>query len=208
VSRRPERPGPTPSGRRLVLASASPRRSELLRLAGLDFEVAPADIDETPRPGETPGALAARLAAAKAAATAPGSLPALVLAADTVVAVGGRLLGKPRDEAEARVMLGLLSGRAHEVTTAVAARLLPEESTIVETVASRVTFAPMSADEIAWYAKSGEGMDKAGAYALQGKGCLFVASVDGSYTNVIGLPMERILSILRRCGVRAPVEPA
>ena len=187
--------------RSIVLVSASPRRSDLLRHAGLEFAVRPVDIDETPRPGEPPGPLAERLARAKALALAVASAPALAIAADTVVAVQGVVLGKPRDPEDARRMLDLLAGRTHEVTTAVALRALPEETITCERTISRVTFVPMSADEIDWYVATGEGMDKAGAYALQGIGALFIESIAGSYTNVIGLPLERLYPHLRRLGL-------
>jgi septum formation protein len=187
--------------RSILLVSASPRRSDLLRLAGLEFAVRPVDIDETPRPGETAGPLAERLARSKARALASAPLPALAIAADTVVAVAETILGKPSDPEDARRMLGLLAGRTHEVTTAFALRALPEETVVCERAVSRVTFAPMSADEIDWYVATGEGMDKAGAYALQGIGALFVASISGSYTNVIGLPLERLYPHLRRYGL-------
>lgn len=187
--------------RLLILASASPRRADLLRIAGLRFVVRPLDIDESPRPGERPRDLAGRLALAKAAALPAPQQPALILAADTVVAVGEDALGKPRDEAEARHMLRRLAGRAHDVITAVAARAVPEERLESATAVSRVVFAPLSEEEIAWYAASGEGWDKAGAYALQGRGSLFVARIDGSYTNVIGLPLETVYPMLRRHGI-------
>lgn len=193
--------------RSLVLVSASPRRSDLLRQAGLEFTVWPAEVDETPLPGETPGDLAERLACAKARALPPARSPILAIAADTVVAIGETILGKPRDPGDARRMLGLLSGRTHEVITAVALRALPEETVVSERCLSRVTFAPMSARDIAWYAGTGEGMDKAGGYALQGIGAFFVASIEGSYTNVIGLPLERLHSHLRRCGFLDPPPP-
>lgn len=193
--------------RSLVLASASPRRADLLRIAGYRFTVRPADLDESPRPGEDPSALAERLARAKASAAEPPGTPALILAADTVVAVAGRVLGKPRDDAETRAMLGLLSGRAHQVITAVAARPVPGESIVIASSTTRVVFAPMSEGEIAWYAATGEGLDKAGAYALQGTGCLFVSTIEGSYTNVIGLPMEVVYPLLRRFGIHPPAAP-
>jgi septum formation protein len=184
-------------GRPVVLASTSPRRAELLRLAGLPFRIRTAEIDETPLQDEPPGDLAERLARGKA--TAPVALPSpcLAIGADTVVVVGGSVLGKPRDRDDARRMLRLLCGRWHEVITAVAVRAIPEETLKAERVTSRVHFAPMSEDEIEWYASSGEGMDKAGAYALQGKGALFIRAIEGSYTNVIGLPMETLYRILR-----------
>lgn len=193
--------------RALVLASASPRRHELLRLAGYAFTTRPADVDETPGPGEPPGVLAARLARAKASALPVPDHPALILGADTVVAVGGRVLGKPADQAEARLMLADLAGRAHEVITAVAARAVPEERLTEARVVSRVIFAPMTAEEIAWYAATGEGLDKAGAYALQGRGGLFVTALEGSYTNVIGLPMESIYPLLRGFGIVPAASP-
>jgi len=187
--------------RSLILVSASPRRSDLLRLAGLVFSVRPADVDETPLPGEAPGDLALRLACAKARALPVPDRPALAIAADTVVAIDGATLGKPRDPDDARRMLGLLSGRTHQVITAIALRALPEETLVSERALSLVTFVPMSGEEIDWYAATGEGMDKAGAYALQGIGAFFVASIDGSYTNVIGLPLERLHPHLRRFGL-------
>jgi septum formation protein len=187
--------------RSLVLVSASPRRSDLLRLAGLAFAVRPADVDETPLPGEAPGDLALRLACAKARALPVPDRPALAIAADTVVAIDGTTLGKPLDAADARRMLGLLSGRTHQVITAIALRALPEETLVSERALSLVTFVPMSGEEIDWYAATGEGMDKAGAYALQGIGAFFIASIEGSYTNVIGLPLERLHPHLRRFGL-------
>lgn len=191
---------PSPS-RSLILVSASPRRSDLLRLAGLAFTVRPADVDETPLPDEDPGDLALRLACAKARALPVPDRPALAIAADTVVAIDGTTLGKPSDRGDAARMLGLLSGRTHQVITAVALRALPEETLVSERALSRVTFVPMSREEIDWYAATGEGMDKAGAYALQGIGACFIASIEGSYTNVIGLPLERLHPHLRRFGL-------
>jgi septum formation protein len=162
------------------------------------------DLDESPLPGERPGALAERLARAKAAAVAPPPSPALVVAADTVVSIGGAVLGKPADAADARRMIRLLAGRTHDVITAVALRALPEERLECERTLSRVTFAPMAAAEVAWYAGTGEGADKAGGYALQGIGALFVRSIEGSYTNVIGLPLEILYPHLRRWGFLPP----
>src|SRR3989454_18303 len=136
---------------------------------------------------------------ARALPAAP--LPALAIAADTVVAVAETVLGKPRDPEDARRMLRLLAGRTHDVTTAIALRALPEETIVCESTVSSVTFAPMSATEIDWYVATGEGMDKAGAYALQGIGALFIVSIAGSYTNVIGLPLESLYPPLRRDGL-------
>lgn len=191
----------TEAPRRLVLASASPRRAELLTLLGLRFEVAPSDVDESPRPGEAPPDLAERLARDKALAAAPPGGPSLVVAADTIVVLDGALLGKPRDREEAARFVGRLAGRTHEVMTGLAVRALPEGTLASEVVRSRVTFAPMTPEEIDWYARSGEGLDKAGAYALQGIGAVFVRGVEGSYTNVIGLPMERLYPSLVRFGI-------
>ena len=187
--------------RSIVLVSASPRRADLLRRAGLEFTIRPSEVDETPFPGEAPGVLAERLALAKVLALPALSFPALAIGADTVVAVADAVLGKPKDRAEARQMLRRLSGRVHEVTTAMALRTLPEETIQCERAVSRVTFAPLSDREIDWYAETGEGMDKAGAYALQGIGALFIESIAGSYTNVIGLPLDRLYPHLRLHGV-------
>jgi septum formation protein len=193
----------TPVGQtRLVLASASPRRRELLGQLGLTFEVSAADIDETPQSGEPAGAYVLRLAREKARVVALRHPDAWVLAADTTVALGEALLGKPRDAAEARDMLGRLSGRTHEVHTGVAlAGSGSEHSTLVRT---RVTFRTLSSGEIAWYAGTGEPLDKAGSYAIQGKGGFLVASVEGSPTNVIGLPLGETLELLARAGVVLP----
>jgi nucleoside triphosphate pyrophosphatase len=191
----------TEAPRRLVLASASPRRAELLSLLGLRFEVVPADVDESPRPGEDPADLAERLARDKALAVTPSGGPCLVVAADTIVVLDGALLGKPRDREEAALFVARLAGRTHEVMTGLAVRPLPGATLVSEVVRSRVTFAPMRPQEIDWYARSGEGLDKAGAYALQGIGAVFVRSVEGSYTNVIGLPMERLYPSLVRFGI-------
>jgi septum formation protein len=188
---------------RLVLASASPRRADLLRLIGLRFETRPTGVDETPHPGEPAPDLALRLAREKAAAAAASPGPSLVVAADTLVVLDGEVLNKPADKDEAARFLARLAGRTHEVMTGLAIRTHPEERLETELAVSRVTFAPMSREEIAWYAGSGEGLDKAGAYALQGIGSIFVRSVDGSYTNVIGLPMDRLYPYLRRHGLLA-----
>lgn len=194
--------------RRLVLASASPRRAELLARLGVRFDVRPADVDESPRPGEAPAALAERLARDKALAVVPAGGPSLVVAADTIVVLDGALLGKPRDRQEAARFVGRLAGRTHEVLTGLAVRALPENQMTSEVVRSRVTFAPMRPEEIDWYAQSGEGLDKAGAYALQGIGSVFVEAVEGSYTNVIGLPMERLYPSLLRFGILRLSGPA
>ncbi len=187
----------------LILASRSPRRRRLLRLLGVRFAVRPARISETTRPGESPDACAVRLAREKALAVA-SRLPrsrrerALILAADTVVVIGGTILGKPRDEADARRMLRLLSGRTHRVVTGVAVwrgsgrRLLSGRSV------TQVTFLPLSRADIARYVATGEPMDAAGAYAIQGLASAFIPRIEGSYSNVVGLPLDLVARLLRR----------
>jgi septum formation protein len=182
----------------LVLASASPRRRELLAGLGLQFTVRPADVDETPRDGEDPGAYVLRLAQEKAAAVARDQ-EELVLAADTTVVVDGEILGKPSDEEDARRMLRRLSGREHEVLTGLAlCEAGGRDASSVER--SRVRMAALSEDEIAWYAASGEPLDKAGAYAIQGLGSLFVEAVAGNYSNVVGLPVPAVYRLFAALG--------
>lgn len=178
----------------LVLASASPRRAELLRLAGYAFTVAPADLDETPEPGEAPDAYVRRLAEAKARAVAASRPEAVVLGADTTVVVDGDLLGKPVDDAEASAMLRRLQGRAHDVLTGIA--VVGPAGRASAVAATRVWFAPMSASEIAGYVASGEARDKAGAYGIQGLASRYVTRIDGSYPNVVGLPVAVVHALL------------
>ncbi len=178
----------------LVLASASPRRAELLRLAGYAFIVAPADLDETPEPGEAPAAYVRRLAEAKAGAVAAARPGAVVLGADTTVVVDGDLLGKPVDDADASAMLMRLQGRAHDVLTGVA--VVGPGGRASAVAATRVWLAPMSASEIAGYVASGEARDKAGAYGIQGLASRYVTRIDGSYPNVVGLPVAVVHALL------------
>ncbi|MDY7225233.1 Maf family protein [Hyalangium rubrum] len=185
----------------LVLASASPRRKDLLSQLGLRFIVSAADLDETPLEGEPADTYVLRLAQAKARAVAARFPAAWVLAADTTVALGPELLGKPKDGAEAREMLSRLSGRTHNVYTGVALVGRTEASTVVR---SGVTFRTLTPGEIDWYVGTGEPLDKAGAYAVQGRGGFLVASVEGSPTNVIGLPLGETLELLTRAGVPLP----
>ena len=184
--------------RPLVLASASPRRAELLRQAGIAFTTAAADLDETPRPGEAPAAYVRRLAEEKAAAVARRHPEAVVLGADTTVVVDGAILGKPADTAEATAMLERLQGRAHEVLTGVAVTSVA--GTDSDVAATTVWIAPMSAAEIAAYVASGEPMDKAGAYAIQGRISRWITRIDGSYPNVVGLPVAVVHALLARHG--------
>jgi septum formation protein len=182
----------------ITLASQSPRRRELLGQLGLALRVVPAHVDETPAPGEAALPYARRMAREKACAV-EGEL---VLGADTVVVLRGEILGKPRDDADARRMLRALSGQPHEVVTAVCARRgAREEATLVST---EVEFAPLSDEQIAWYVASGEPHDKAGAYAVQGIGGAFVVAVRGSVSNVVGLPLGETLALLSRLGYPLP----
>jgi septum formation protein len=184
----------------LTLASRSPRRADLLASLGVAFEVVPADIDERASPDEAPDAHVRRLAEEKAR-VARGRRPgAPALGADTVVVLDGRILGKPRDEVEARAMLGALSGRAHEVWTGVA--LVTDAGVRVEAVRTAVWFRRLEEAEIAAYVASGEPMDKAGAYGIQGGAARFVDRLDGSYTNVVGLPVEMVGEMLGHSGLR------
>jgi septum formation protein len=185
----------------LVLASASPRRSELLRQVGVTPDrIAPADIDETPLKKETPRLLALRLAVAKArAVSAPG---AYVLAADTVVSVGRRVLPKAESEDEARACLKLLSGRNHRVGTAIAV-IAPDGRVGSRLVESRVTFKRLTDAEIDAYLASGEWRGKAGGYGVQGRAAAFVTDLSGSYTCVVGLPVYETLCLLQGLGWRA-----
>jgi len=179
-----------------VLASASPRRLVLLRGIGLEpDQVDTADIDETPLAGETARRLALRLARAKAAATAARHPEAFVLAADTVVALGRRLLGKPEDEADAARMLGLISGRAHRVLTAVAV-LAPGGRAGARLSETRVQFKRLTVSEIAAYVASREWEGKAGGYGVQGRAGAFVTALSGSYTGVVGLPLYETRALL------------
>jgi septum formation protein len=183
---------------RLILASASPRRADLLRDAGYVFEVEPADVDESELAGEPPAAYVVRVAAMKARAIAARHPDQLILAADTTVVVDGAILAKPADDADAARMLGLLSGRTHEVLTGVVLVWAGRESSAV--VGTRVRFRPLTSAEIDWYVASGEPHDKAGAYGVQGLAARFVESVDGSYSNVVGLPVGEVRALLEAEG--------
>jgi len=192
------------SGPRLVLASASPRRVELLRQIGLEpAAIDPADIDETPLKAELPARHAARLAAAKARTVAARHVGALVLAADTVVACGRRILPKAETEGTARACLTLLSGRRHRVFGGVAL-LGPDGRLLERLVQSEVTFKVLSAREIDAYLSSGEWHGKAGGYAIQGLAAAFVRKIGGSYSNIVGLPLFEVAGLLGGFGLRVP----
>jgi len=191
----------TSAGPTLILASASPRRADLLRTAGIPFTVAVADIDEGEQPGESPQAYVERLAHEKAThveALHPG---AFVLGADTTVVVEDTILGKPRDAADAARMLGRLAGRPHEVLTGVCLRGPGgfHRSGVITTV---VVFAPMNEAEIAAYVATGEPLDKAGAYAVQGLASRFIIRIEGSYPNVVGLPVEVVYAWCGEAGIQ------
>ncbi|HSR10597.1 MAG TPA: nucleoside triphosphate pyrophosphatase [Thermodesulfobacteriota bacterium] len=181
--------------RAIILASASPRRREILRSAAIPFAAVPAEVDETPRPGENPKKYAARVARDKARKISPANPGRWVLAADTIVVYDGKILGKPRDRRAAREMLLALSGREHEVITGYC--LVKGSTTREALVITRVVFKPLSAREIEWYLDTGEPFDKAGAYAIQGKASFMVKGIRGSYTNVVGLPLTEVVEDLR-----------
>lgn len=177
---------------KIILASGSPRRAELLRDAGLAFEVRVPEIDEAPRPGEAPDAFVMRTAREKAESMPHG--PSVILAADTAVVDGARILGKPADPEEAANMLRALSGRTHQVMTGVCLRF-PDRTDCFH-IETRVTFRALSEKEIRDYVSTGEPMDKAGAYAIQGGAAKMVRRVEGSYSNVVGLPLCEVIEKL------------
>ena len=214
---------------RLILASASPRRAELLRAAGFEFDTVVTDVDESIRDGESPASYVRRLAAEKSYAALKGcatsseqgaatssvqraatsdaesrapsgvaqdfiSATVIILGADTAVVVDGEILGKPRDDEDAAAMLGRLSGRRHEVMTGISLRSGAYEVGRVEVTA--VQFAKLSEADIAWYVASGEGRDKAGAYAIQGLASRFIPRIEGSYSNVVGLPVSAVYELI------------
>ena len=192
---------------RLILASASPRRAELLRAAGYSFETVVVDVDERVLPGEAPEEYVRRLAGEKSARAAslvsgraapPARDAAILLAADTAVIVHDEILGKPGGDDDARRMLRRLSGREHEVMTGVSLRTAEVELGSVET--TRVEFARLSSDDVEWYVRSGEGRDKAGGYAIQGLASRFIPRISGSYSNVVGLPVTRVYEVLKALG--------
>lgn len=193
---------------RLILASASPRRADLLTSAGFTFDVRPADIDETPGHQEDPAEYTLRVAREKARHAAGSLTPAdgaVVLAADTEVVSGCRIFGKPANSSDATAMLQELSGVAHDVLTAVVVRTHTQE--IWDVVTTRVTFAPLSQEDIDWYVASGEPMGKAGAYAIQGRGARFIERIEGSWSAVVGLPIATVHRLLREVQWADPQRP-
>jgi len=193
---------------KLILASSSPRRAEILRHAGIHFEVFPANVDESPLPRESAPNHVRRLALAKARRAAEVAArkgrPAIVIGADTVVVAGGKILGKPGDLPTARRMLRLLSGRTHTVLTGIAVLQIPDGVEKVDVEKTRVRFAKLSEKEIDSYLMTGEPYHKAGAYAIQGIAGRYVTRVEGCYFNVVGLPLARLYSLLREFGWDRP----
>jgi septum formation protein len=192
----------------LVLASASPRRVELLRAAGIQVEVRPADVDESRCESEAPETYVRRLAFAKADAIVRGGESRAILGADTIVLINDEVLGKPGDTADARRMLLMLSGRRHVVLTGVsligpreAAAQGPPRPCLTRVSATTVEFADLTGDDLEWYLASGEPMGKAGAYAIQGLASRFVTRIEGSYSNVVGLPVADVHEMCRAVGI-------
>ncbi len=190
-----------PDKRKIVLASSSPRRRELLALAGLTFTVDSSDYEEILNPEIRPRLLARRLSLAKAKAVSRRYRNALVIAADTFIVLGDCILGKPRSKAEARRMLGLFSGKAHSVITGFTIIDTASGKILSRSVETKVWFRKLTAKEIASYVRTGEPLDKAGAYAIQGLGSLIVDRIEGDYFNVIGLPLSSLAEALKKFGV-------
>jgi septum formation protein len=187
----------------VILASQSPRRRDLLDLIGITHVVRPADIDESVLPGEAPVPHCERLARTKAATLAAQAPASVVIAADTIVVLDDTILGKPADVTEARATLARLSGRTHTVHTAIAVAHHGQTVSAVESV--QVTFRPLTADEIAAYVATGEPMDKAGAYGIQGFGATIVDRIEGDYFSVMGLGLRRLVALLAELGLRYDV---
>jgi septum formation protein len=193
-----------PLKEKLVLASRSPRRTEILRAVGWEFEAIAADVDETRHASEDAASYVKRLARTKAETVANKTSGCLVLGADTVVVIGEEILGQPNDDDDARRMLQLLNGRWHEVLTGVAlvdagqSNQPGEPRIVVDHETTRVRFAELSTNEIDWYVSTGEPRGKAGAYAIQGRGALFIEGLQGDYFNVVGLPVRLVYEMLMR----------
>jgi septum formation protein len=188
---------------RFILASASPRRIELLSLLGLRFEIMPSHVDEAFVTGETPRAHVLRLSEAKAMTASVLHPDAWVMGADTIVIINGEVLGKPRTPDEAKEMLGKLSGRVHTVFTGFTVARKNAHVLIKDAIESSVRFREIPEDEMAWYIQSEEPYDKAGGYAVQGMGAFFIKEILGSYTNVMGLPLCEVVDVLKSIGAIA-----
>ena len=187
--------------KKIILASASPRRRELLKHLGLTFEVIPSKIEEDVKDGEEPCEHVLRLARLKAQEIARDQDSAVIIGADTIVVLGGEILGKPKDEEEAFAMLSQMSGRVHRVFTGFCVLDASDGSEYSEAVESKVRFKHLTPEEIRGYIKTGEPMDKAGAYAVQGRGSYMIKEIQGSYTNVVGLPLCELFEVLSRVKV-------
>ena len=185
---------------RIILASSSPRRADLLRSIGVEFEIAPSQVQERPHTGEAPADYITRLARAKVISIARKREQGLVIGADTIVVLDGKILGKPVDEADAARMLRSLSGRWHAVMTGVALYDVATRQEVADYDKTLVRFGQMNEPEIDWYVKSGEPMDKAGAYGIQGLAGLFIEEIAGNYFNVVGLPLPLVYRLARRLG--------
>lgn len=188
---------------KIILASRSPRRSEILRAVGWKFEAIAADIDETRHAAEDAVSYVKRLAQTKAATVAEKTSAPLVLGADTVVVIGDEIMGQPRDDEDARRMLRLLSGKWHEVLTGVAlVRAGTPSKVLIDVATTRVRFAEMSDGEIDWYVSTGEPRGKAGAYGIQGSAALFIEEIQGEYFNVVGLPVRLVYQLVLKAEAR------
>jgi septum formation protein len=186
---------------RFILASSSPRRRELLTSIGLDFDVRPSHVPEVHQEGEAPEEYVARLSRDKAHALAAENPSEWVIAADTTVMLEEQLLEKPADVADAQRMLALIAGRTHVVYTGVTLENVSRDWRDTRVAESEVRMLPLSSEDIEWYVKTGEPLDKAGAYAVQGIGAMFIESIHGSYSNVVGLPLATLFQMLRRAGI-------
>jgi septum formation protein len=185
---------------KIILASASPRRADLLRTIGVEFEVAPSQVQERPHADEAPPDYITRIARAKVIAVARKRESGLVIGADTIVVLDGNVLGKPRDDEHAEQMLRQLSGRWHAVMTGVALYDIATRREVADYDKTLVRFAQLTEKEIEWYSRSGEPRDKAGGYAIQGLGSLFIEEIAGNYFNVVGLPIPLVYRLSRRLG--------
>lgn len=184
-----------------ILASQSPRRRELLSSIGLEFEVMPSNVPEVRGAGESPEEYVARLSREKAEAIATRHRDAWIIAADTTVLLGDQLLEKPADDEDAKRMLATIAGKTHIVYSGVTLRHAARDWRDTRVAESEVRMLPLDARDIAWYVSTGEPLDKAGAYAVQGIGAMFIDSIHGSYTNVVGLPLALLFQMLRRAGI-------
>lgn len=187
---------------KLILASASPRRRELLQSIRFNFQVESSAVEELQRQGEAPETYVRRLAEDKAREVASRHPDAWIIAADTIVYIDGTILEKPADHEDAVRMLSAISGRVHEVYTGLTLCKLSEARSYTRVVMTRVKMLSLSREEIDWYASTGEPMDKAGAYAVQGIGAMFIESIEGSYTNVVGLPLAELFEMMKHAGFK------